>query len=363
MFSALEHLSLFFGPFRLFGYVTVRILLAAATAFIFGVLAGPWFIRRLSSMKQSFRSAKEVGKLADLHARKGGTPTMGGLIIFSGVWLAALLWTRANRYVWLTLIVYTGLTAIGFLDDYLKISKKNSKGLPSIWKLFAQGLLTVIVIGVLAFSSGSMLHVTELWIPFVKMPVELPLWAMAIFFFIVLAGTSNAINLTDGVDGLAIGCTVSNALVFAIMSYAAGHAAIADYLLISHVPGTGELAVLLGALLGGSLAFLWYNAYPASIFMGDTGSLAIGGLLGTVAFLIHQPFVLVIVGGVFVMEACSVLLQMIYFKVTGGKRLFKMAPIHHHFELGGWAETKVVVRFWIISLLFALIGLATLKLR
>jgi phospho-N-acetylmuramoyl-pentapeptide-transferase len=314
-------------------------------------------------MKQSFRTADEVGKLAELHAKKAGTPTMGGLIIFASVWLSSMLWTRANRYVWLTLIVYTGLTVIGFLDDYFTIAKKNSKGCPSIYKLAGQAILTIIVIGALEFSVHTNLQVTELWVPFLKTPLELPLWAMSIFFFVVLAGTSNAINLTDGVDGLAIGCTVTNALVFAIMSYAAGNAIVSEYLLISHVPGTGELAVLLAALLGGSLAFLWYNSHPASIFMGDTGSLAIGGLLGTVAFLIHQPLVLIIVGGIFVMEAGSVLTQMVYFKITKGKRIFRMAPIHHHFELGGWPETKVVIRFWILSLIFALIGLATLKLR
>jgi phospho-N-acetylmuramoyl-pentapeptide-transferase len=195
------------------------------------------------------------------------------------------------------------------------------------------------------------------------MPLEIPMWAMAIFFFIILGGTSNAINVTDGVDGLAIGCTITNALVFGVMAYAAGNEIVASHLNISFVLGTAELCVLLGALVGGGMAFLWYNAHPASIFMGDTGSLALGGLLGTVAFLIHQPFTLVIVGGIFVMEAASVLIQMVFFKATKGKRIFRMAPIHHHFELGGWKETQVVIRFWILSLMFALLGLATLKLR
>lgn len=363
MFTDLEHLNLVFGPFRLFGYITFRVLAAAITSFLLGIFLAPWFIKKLAAMKQSLRTAAEVGKLADLHAKKNGTPTMGGLIIFTSVLVSTLLWSRANKYVWLTLIVYAGLTLIGFLDDYLKIAKKNSKGLRSIYKLAGQALLTIVVIGTLAFASAqSNLQVTELWVPFLKHPVELPLWMMAIFFFIVLAGTSNAINLTDGVDGLAIGCTITNAVVFAIMAYLAGNAMLSQYLLIGHVPGAGELTVLLAALLGGSMAFLWYNAHPATIFMGDTGSLAIGGLLGTVAFLIQQPFVLVIVGGVFVLEAASVLIQMINFKLTKN-RFFRMAPIHHHFELGGWPETKVVVRFWIISLIFALIGLATLKLR
>lgn len=364
MLSYLTELDHLWGPFRLFGFTTVRILGATVTAFLLGLWLAPYFIRRLADMKQAFRAKEQVGKLADLHAAKKGTPTMGGLIIYFSVVISTVLWTKMNLYVGLTLIVYTGLTIVGFLDDYLKVSKKNTKGLPSIYKLIGQGILTLIVIGALAFYSHSTnLQVTQLWVPFMKTPLELPLWAMVIFFFVVLAGTSNAINLTDGVDGLAIGCTITNALVFGLMAYAAGNAIVAGYLNLSHIPGTSELAVLLAAVLGGSMAFLWFNAHPASIFMGDTGSLALGGLLGTVAFLIHQPFTLIIVGGIFVMEAASVLLQMTYFKLTKGKRLFKMAPIHHHFELSGWPETKVVIRFWILSLMFALLGLITLKLR
>ena len=364
MLSSLDTLSDIWGPFRLFGYTTVRILFATLTAFLLGLWMAPFFIRKLADMKQAFRDKAHVGKLADLNKNKKGTPTMGGLIIFTSVVISTLLWTKFNLYVGLTLAVYTGLTLVGFADDYLKVSKKNNRGLPSIYKLIGQAILTLIVIGTLAFfSPQTNEQLTQLWLPFSKVPWELPLWAMAIFFFIVLAGASNAINLTDGVDGLAIGCTITNALVFGLMAYAAGNAIVCGYLNLSHVPGTSELAVLLAAVLGASMAFLWYNAHPASIFMGDTGSLALGGLLGTIAFLIHQPFTLVIVGGIFVMEAASVLLQMVYFKATKGKKLFRMAPIHHHFELKGWPETKVVIRFWILSLMFALIGLATLKLR
>lgn len=364
MLSYLTNFENLWGPLRLFGYVTPRVLGAIITSFLLGLAIAPILIRRLADMKQSFRSKEEVGKLADLHAAKKGTPTMGGLIIFISVVTSTLLWAKTNVYIWLTLIVYAGLTLVGFADDYLKISKKNSKGLPSIYKLLGQAALTAIVIGTLAFfNERTNLQLTELWLPFTKMPLEIPMWAMAIFFFIILGGTSNAINVTDGVDGLAIGCTITNALVFGVMAYAAGNEIVASHLNISFVLGTAELCVLLGALVGGGMAFLWYNAHPASIFMGDTGSLALGGLLGTVAFLIHQPFTLVIVGGIFVMEAASVLIQMVFFKATKGKRIFRMAPIHHHFELGGWKETQVVIRFWILSLMFALLGLATLKLR
>jgi phospho-N-acetylmuramoyl-pentapeptide-transferase len=314
-------------------------------------------------MKQALRTQAEVGHLADLHAAKKGTPTMGGLIIFAAVMISALLWAKLNLLVILSLVVYIALTATGFADDYLKISKKNSKGLNSIYKIAIQSVLTLIVIAGMAFFIPERnVDLTQLWVPFLKAPLEMPLFITTMFFFLVLAGTSNAINLTDGIDGLAIGCTISNALVFAIIAYMAGHAFFSNYLGISHVTGAGELAVVLGALLGGSMAFLWYNAYPASIFMGDTGSLAIGGLLGTVAFLIHQPILLIIVGGIFVMEAASDIIQILAFKTTG-KRVFRMAPIHHHFELGGLHENKVVIRFWILSLLFALLGLATLKLR
>lgn len=364
MLSSLDTLSDLWGPFRLFGYTTVRVLAATITAFVLGLALAPFFIRQLAAMKQSFRQKEHVGKLAELHAAKKGTPTMGGLIIFTSVVVSTLLWTKFNLYVGLTLLVYAGLTLVGFADDYLKVSKKNTRGLPSIYKLMGQAILTLLVIGTLAFYSGTTNEqLTQLWVPFMKTPLELPLWAITIFFFIVLAGASNAINLTDGVDGLAIGCTITNALVFGLMAYAAGNAIVCGYLNLSHVPGTSELAVLLAAVLGGSMAFLWHNAHPASIFMGDTGSLALGGLLGTVAFLIHQPFTLVIVGGIFVIEAASVIIQMFYFKATKGKKFFKMAPIHHHFELLGWKENQVVVRFWILSLMFALLGLITLKLR
>jgi phospho-N-acetylmuramoyl-pentapeptide-transferase len=265
---------------------------------------------------------------------------------------------------------------VGFADDYLKVAKKNSKGLAGRYKLIGQLITTAVVLfillgpwsellsGVDGKATGSALKMRELWVPFYKDPmlIAMPMLLVFLFFLITLTGASNAINLTDGLDGLAIGCTVTVALTYGIMAYASGNYVIADYLKISWVPGSGELTVLCAALLGGSLSFLWYNAHPAEMFMGDTGSLAIGGLVGAIALMVHQPLTLIIVGGIFVIEAGSVILQVASFK-SRGKRIFLMSPIHHHFELKGWKETKVVIRFWILSLLFALIGLATLKLR
>ncbi|MBN1403348.1 MAG: phospho-N-acetylmuramoyl-pentapeptide-transferase [Opitutales bacterium] len=367
----------FLGPLRLFRYITVRSVGAAATALLLSFVLGPWIINKLRQFKaaQAFRNAAEVGKLAELHAKKGGTPTMGGLIIFISVFTSTMLWARPNVYIVTAMLVYTGLTIVGFLDDYLKIKYRNSKGLSGRYKLMGQGILTIAAIVLLLhfgdfFSGGEMRgeYVAEcarqLWLPFLKNPLlaVMPVAFMAVFLFFVLAGSSNAINLTDGMDGLAIGCTVTAAMTFGIMSYATGHAIVADYLLLKPLPGTGELTILCAALVAGSLGFLWYNAHPAQVFMGDTGSLAIGGLIGIVAFMIQQPFTLVIVGGIFVMEAGSVIIQVASFKSTG-RRVFLCSPIHHHFELKGWAETQVVVRFWILSLIFAVCGLATLKLR
>jgi len=355
-----------FGPLRIFRFISVRSALAAMTALGVGFLFGPWLFARLQTLKarQSLRNADQVGGLADLHAVKGQTPTMGGLMIYAAVTASALLFARPNVYVLTALVVYSGLTLIGFFDDALKIRRRDSRGLPGRWKLLAQAGLTALALGILLSAPASGDKMRELWVPFYKYVwVErVPLVALAPFLFLILAGSSNAINLTDGVDGLAIGCTVTAALAFAVMAYASGNTIIADYLYISYIPGTGELTVLCAALLGASLAFLWFNAHPAEVFMGDTGSLALGGLIGMIAFMVHQPLTLVIVGGIFVMEAASVMLQVASFKATG-RRLFKMSPIHHHFELKGWHESKVVIRFWILSLIFAIAGLATLKLR
>jgi phospho-N-acetylmuramoyl-pentapeptide-transferase len=290
---------------------------------------------------------------------------MGGLMICVAVVASSLLWARPNIYVYTALIIYLGLTVIGFLDDYLKVSKANSKGLPGRWKLLGQAILTVIALVCLLSVPESATKMRELWVPFYKDVVisEMSLFILVPFLFLILSGSSNAINLTDGVDGLAIGCTVTVALAYAIMAYVAGNVIISEYLFISYIPGVGELAVVCVALLGASLAFLWYNSHPAEVFMGDTGSLALGGLIGMIAFMVHQPLTLIIVGGIFVMEAGSVILQVGSFKLRGGKRIFRMSPIHHHFELKGWHENKVVIRFWILSLIFAMAGLASLKLR
>lgn len=366
MFSYLAKLSEAWGPFRLFGYISFRCLLAGITAMVIGFLLAPYVLRKLRELKlaQGFRDASQVGKLAELHAGKKNTPTMGGLLVYAAVVMSVLLWAKLNVYVIVSLVVYTGLTFLGLLDDYLKVSKKNSKGLRSWWKLAWQGLFCVIAIGILLLNTESHSLMRELWIPFYKYPLikEMPIIFMLIFFFFVMAGSSNAINLTDGIDGLAIGCVIPVVLVYTVIAYLVGNAIFANYLQAHYIPGVGELAIVCSSVLGGALVFLWYNCHPAEVFMGDAGSLGLGGLIGSIAFMTHEPFTLVIVGGVFVAEALSVMGQVASFQLFG-KRIFRMAPIHHHFELMNWHESKVVVRFWIISLIFAIAGLSTLKLR
>jgi len=355
------------GPLRLFRYETFRGLGGAVTALLLGFVFAPWMFAKLRALKanQAFRQADELGKLTERHNAKSGTPTMGGLLIYAVVMVSVLLWARPNIYVIVCLLLFSGLAGLGFADDYLKVTKKNSKGLSSRWKLAGQAALALVAVGLLLSNVDSHHAMSVLRAPFLKSPLwaEMQLWFIAPFFFLVMAGSSNAINLTDGMDGLAIGCTITVALVYAIFAYCAGNARIAEYLNITYVPGVGELAIVCAALVGGGLAFLWHNAPPASVFMGDTGSLALGGLIGAIAFMTQQPFTLVIVGGIFVMEAGSVLLQVASYKLRGGKRIFLMSPIHHHFEMLGWPESKIVIRFWILSVLFALAGLGTLKLR
>ena len=378
MLTYLQNLEDLFGPLRLFQFISVRAMMAGLTSLFLGFYLGPRLFALLRSLdaRQAFRSEEEVGELAGLHKEKATTPTMGGLLIFVSVVFSSLLWADPNVYVVTALAVYALLTVVGFSDDYLKVAKRNSKGLPGKMKLLGQLIAVAVALylligpvgemltGIKGNASGSAAKMSQLWVPFYKEVLwqAMPLTAIFVLFFFTLCGSSNAINLTDGLDGLAIGCTVTVALAYGLMAYASGNSIISDYLLISMVPGTGELTVVCAALLGGCLAFLWYNAPPAEVFMGDTGSLAIGGLVGIIALMIHQPFTLVIVGGIFVIEAASVILQVASFKLTGN-RIFRMAPIHHHFELKGWKETKVVIRFWILSLLCAIMGLATLKLR
>ncbi len=366
MLTYLEHLEELWGPFRLFGFITVRAMLAGFTALLMGWVIGPRLIRWLTrlKMRETGRNPSEIGRLADLHKSKSDIPTMGGLLIFLSVWIAVFLWARPNWYVFTAMVVYFGLTLIGFADDYLKVVRRNSRGLSGKWKLLGQAILTLVAVGLLMIDPVVAEKSRELWVPFYKhvLVERTPLLILIPFLFLILAGSSNAINLTDGIDGLAIGCTVTAALALGLMAYFAGNVIISDYLFISYVAGAGELSVVAAALLGASLAFLWYNAHPAEIFMGDTGSLALGGLIGMIAFLIHQPLTLILIGGIFVIEAGSVIVQVASFKSTR-RRVFLMSPIHHHFQLKGWHENKVTIRFWILSLVFALIGLASLKLR
>ena len=370
MLSILAGYDDVFGPLRILRYITLRTLLAAGTAAFIGFVIGPWLIAHLRRLK--FGQHYDDDRTGDLASRfdKKNTPTMGGLLICASVLGSSLLWAAPNIWVCVALFVYASLTAVGFRDDYLKVVRKNRNGISSGAKIFWQTVITALALTALLLHPASSAKIRELWIPFVKHPIiaSMPIAMLVVFVYLWIVGFSNAINLTDGLDGLAIGCTITVALTYGIMAYAAGNSKIADYLLISYVPGTGELAVVCGALVGAGVAFLWYNSHPAELFMGDTGSLALGGLLGIIAFMVQQPLTLVIVGGVFVWEALSVVIQVGFFKLTRvregqGRRFFLMAPIHHHFQKQGWPETKVVLRFWILSLIFALAGLGTLKIR
>lgn len=351
---------------NVFSYITFRAICAGITAFLISVVFGNFVIRKLISLKfgQPIRTAAEVHKLHELHGSKKGTPTMGGILLIGSVVISTLLWAKPeNPFVWLVLFSAVFLGGIGFYDDWLKVTKKSSDGISSRLKFALQSLLAGIF--TLYFLTNPKLAATaqQLFIPFLKEPLLLGMGALTfIFYLLVIVGTSNAVNLTDGLDGLATGCTATVAATYAVLVYVAGNFKAASYLQVPFVPYAGELTVLCVALLGACLGFLWWNAHPARVFMGDTGSLAIGGMLGAVAICCKQELLLVIVGGVFVMEAMSVILQVASFKTTG-RRIFKMSPIHHHFELSGWKENTVIVRFWILSVLFALLGLATLKLR
>ncbi len=356
----------FSSALNVFQYITFRAVCAAATAFLLSIICGNMVIRKLISLKfgQPIRTKEEVHKLFELHGAKKGTPTMGGLLIIGSILIATLLWARPeNPLVWLVLFSMLFLGAIGFYDDWLKVTKKHSAGISSRLKFGLQCVLALIVTIFFLVNPDLSSLAQKLYVPFAKEPLIASLGVFTfIFYLLVIVGTSNAVNLTDGLDGLATGCTATVAAAYAALAYLAGNARTASYLDLPFVAHSGELAVLCSALLGACLGFLWWNAYPARVFMGDTGSLAIGGMLGTVAICCKQEVLLVIVGGVFVIEALSVILQVASFKLTG-RRIIKMSPIHHHFELSGWKENTVIVRFWIMSILFALLGLATLKLR
>jgi phospho-N-acetylmuramoyl-pentapeptide-transferase len=355
-----------FIGFNVFSYVTFRAVAAAVTAFIISLVFGNFIIRKLTALKlgQPIRLASEVHRLAELHGGKQGTPTMGGVLVIGAVFLSSVLWARPdNRFVWLALFSMLYLGALGFADDYLKVAKKKSAGISGRYKLFFQLILALIVTAVFLTSPLLEVQARSLYLPFFKVAVIANMsWFTFLFFALVIVGSSNAVNLTDGLDGLAIGCTVTVAFAYALLSYAAGNFRIAEYLQVPFYPFTGELTVVCTALVGAGFGFLWFNCYPAKVFMGDTGSLAIGGMIGVVAICCKQELLLALVGGVFVIEAVSVILQVLSFKLTG-RRIFAMSPIHHHFELVGWKENTVIVRFWILSGIFALLGLATLKLR
>src|SRR6202022_2954395 len=355
-----------FIGFNVFYYVTFRSVAAAVTAFTVSLILGNLVIRKLTALKlgQPIRAAEEVHRLAELHFGKQGTPTMGGVLIIGAVFLSSFLWARPdNRFVWLALFSMLYLGALGFADDYLKVTKKKSAGISGRFKLFFQIILAVIVTAVFLTSPLLEVQARSLYLPFVKAPVITNMsWFTVIFFALVIVGASNAVNLAECLDGLATGCTITVAFAYALISYAAGNFRIAEYLQVPFYPFTGELTVVCAAMIGAGFGFLWFNCHPAKVFMGDTGSLAIGGLIGVVAICCKQELLLVVVGGVFVIEAVSVILQVLSFKLTG-KRIFAMSPLHHHFELVGWKENTVIVRFWILSGIFALLGLATLKLR
>lgn len=366
MMYYLSLLSWYFGPLRVFEYSTFRGLAAALTAFSLCFLFGKRIIRKLISLKfgQPVRTREEVNQLYEIHGRKKGTPTMGGVLIIGSVVASALMWARpTNPPVWLALFTIVYLGVLGFLDDYEKVTKRNSKGVSGRIKLAAQFVLAVGVVLLFVYGPTNAMFTKQLFVPFLKRPlIENMGWMAFLFYGLVIVGCSNAVNLTDGLDGLAAGCTITVAGAYAMLAFASSNIRVAEYLQIPFFPGCGELTVLCSSLVGAGLGFLWFNAHPAQVFMGDTGSLAIGGFLAVIAICCKQELLLTLIGGVFVMEAFSVIIQVASFKLTG-KRVFAMSPLHHHFELLGWKETTVVIRFWIISIIFAVLGLATLKLR
>jgi phospho-N-acetylmuramoyl-pentapeptide-transferase len=377
-----------FGFFRVFQYITFRAVMAAMTALLIGIIAGPWVIRRLTELKigQPVR-----GYAMDTHLKKSGTPTMGGVLILISIGVSTLLWFDwTNRFVWIVMLVTLGFGAIGWVDDWRKVVNKDPEGMPSREKYFWQSVIGLIAALYLAFSVSETSNTrviglffewvrsgfdmtlppkAGLLVPFVK-EVNYPLgvFGFMILTYLVIVGSSNAVNLTDGLDGLAIMPVVMVGSALGVFAYVTGSSVFSRYLLLPYIPGSGELLIFCAAVAGAGLAFLWFNAHPAQVFMGDVGALALGGALGTIAVIVRQEIVLAIMGGIFVVEALSVMAQVMYFKYTKrkygqGRRILLMAPLHHHFEKTGWKETQVVIRFWIITMLLCLVGLSTLKLR
>jgi len=343
---------------NVFRYITFRTILATLSSLLLLFVLGTWVIRRLRVM-QVGQHIRDDGP--PNHKGKAGTPTMGGCLVLPVVMVSTLLWTEINNlYMWLVMLVVLCYGLIGFVDDYLKVSRKNSRGLRVKWKFGLQVLVAVVVAVILQGYPG---FDSRLNVPFFKTMTPDLSWGYALLAVFVIVGASNAVNLTDGLDGLAMGPIVIAFTCYLVFCYLAGHVKLAAYLQIPYVSGAGELAVICGSVVGAGLGFLWYNSYPAELFMGDVGSLPLGAALGTIAVMTKQEIVLVLVGGIFVVETLSVILQVAYFRATGGRRIFRMAPIHHHFELKGWPESKVTVRFWIIAIVLALLSLSTLKLR
>jgi phospho-N-acetylmuramoyl-pentapeptide-transferase len=377
-----------FGALRVFQYITFRAVMAAMTALLIGLVAGPWVIRRLTELKigQPVR-----GYGMETHLSKSGTPTMGGALVLLSITVATLLWfDLSNRFVWIVLVVTIGFGMIGWADDWRKVVNKDPEGMPSREKYFWQSVIGLIAALYLVFSisESNNIRVVELFFEWVRsgFDVDLPpkagllvpffkevsyplgVFGFVILTYVVIVGSSNAVNLTDGLDGLAIMPVVMVGSALGVFAYVTGSAVYSKYLFFPYIPGSGELLIFCAAMAGAGLAFLWFNAYPAQVFMGDVGALALGGALGTIAVIVRQEIVLAIMGGVFVAEALSVMAQVAYFKYTRkrygeGRRILKMAPLHHHYEKSGWKETQVVVRFWIITMLLCLVGLSTLKLR
>ena len=365
----------YFRFFRIFRYVTFRCVFASLTALLIGLLIGPFVIDRLRQF-QIGQYIREEGP--ESHQKKVGTPTMGGVLICISILVPTLLWSDlSNAFVWLVIFATVAFGAIGFADDYIKVVHKRNLGLTSRQKLFFQMVASLAIACALLVLRSEGLYSTRLVVPFLKKIrpdlifdslLHTHAWPIAFFPFVifvmlVISGSSNAVNLTDGLDGLAIGCTIIAAGALAVLTYVSGHAVFSDYLELQRMPAVSELTIFCGAMVGASIGFLWYNAHPAEVFMGDVGSLALGGAIATVAVIIKQELLLPFIGGVFILEALSVMLQVGSYKLRGGKRIFRMAPLHHHFELGGWSESKVIARFWIMALVFALFALTTLKLR
>ncbi|HNX81645.1 MAG TPA: phospho-N-acetylmuramoyl-pentapeptide-transferase [Candidatus Omnitrophota bacterium] len=360
LYNLLYPLHTAFSVLNVFKYITFRAIMAALTAFIMSLVFGPLVIKKLKELQVGEYITKgDSDKLDSMHSAKQGTPTMGGIFILIAIFIATLLWADlSNRFIWIALFATTWLGVTGFLDDYMKLTTKK-KGIKGRVKLISQVILGLIVGSILFMDPA---YSTQLDIPFLK-NISIDLGILYVFFVaLVITGSSNAVNLTDGLDGLAVGCVVIATIAYSVLSYLTGNIKFSDYLLIPYIRGAGELTVFCASIIGAGLGFLWFNCFPAAIFMGDVGSLALGGALGTVAVLIKKEFLLMIVGGIFVMEAMSVILQVASFKLFK-KRIFKIAPLHHHFQFLGWKENKVIVRFWILAIIFAFLTLVTLKTR